>query len=159
MQGSSDSVVLRCCCGVFFKVRQFILRKLSDIDACVRHIATLRLEKPIQVKVQEYQSKRSLSQNNLMWAWYTEISKFWYESTDDWFDPELWHDQLKEKCLGFEVIATPNGQKKRLRSTKKLGVKGMAEYLNNVELYMGSKFQVQLSKPEDLYYESMGVKK
>lgn len=134
----------------------FILRDDEIKNNCVEYILNLTTDKLMSVRVEEFKSKRSLQQNKLMWLWYSVIAKFWHDSTGDWYNPDIWHEELKEKFLGFESIATPNGIKRRLRSTTKLNTAQFTEYLENIDHYMGSKFGYQLPHPEDIYFEAMG---
>jgi hypothetical protein len=47
---------------------------------------------------------------------------------------------------------------KELRSTTKLKVKEFKDYLEQIDILM-SEYGIILSRPEDLYYESMGIKR
>lgn len=111
---------------------------------------------------------RSLSQNALYWMWMEEITKFVNKKGKPWFDEETgemvpWvdldrdelHEAMKHMHLGYEpakrIGKTVNidGQ---LKSTAKLTVGEMFEYMEKLDMYWAQN-GLLLTRPADCQYE------
>ena len=68
------------------------------------------------------------------------------------------HVILRDKFLGYTETTTKLSVIKELRSTTKLKVKEFKDYLEQIDILM-SEYGIILPRPEDLYYESMGIKR
>ena len=65
---------------------------------------------------------------------------------------------LRDKFLGYNEITTKKGETIReLRSTAKLKVGEFKDYLEEIDMFV-AQYGIILPRPEDLYYESMGIK-
>lgn len=109
---------------------------------------------PFEVEVKPYRSKRSASQNRLLWRWYTEIAQQ-MEVDGERFSKEDWHDLCRMKFLGVKIINIGGKEYPRpAKSTTKLKVSEMAEYLTQIEAHFLEK-GVALTFTED-YGPAMG---
>lgn len=127
--------------------KTFILLSPSQQEAAARFLANLPLDadEPLEVVVRERQKPRRMSQSALMWAGpLRDISEqAWVQGQR--FAAEVWHEQFKrdylpeefdpELCLeGYRKWDyTPRGDRVLVGSTTMLTVKGMAQYLTQVE--------------------------
>jgi len=139
---------------------------LNNIQAVDELISKLSLVKPgsnqpiYQAEIKEYKKNRSKSQNALMHMWFTVIAKEYFLTQGKAYSPEVWKEFFKEQYLGQEVIEMPNGKLKvRNKRTRDLKVSEMAAFLSDIDMHAGSEFEIQLPRPEDIYWEAMGIKK
>lgn len=130
-----------------------IIQNESDKARAINQITRLNPEKVWEMSVKPYKPNRSKSQNKLYWSWLQIIGD------DLGYPKEELHVILAAKFLGIvetrclgEIITQPV-------STSTLNVKGFAEYLNGIELFAGSELGIILPNQDDLYFESMGIKR
>jgi uncharacterized membrane-anchored protein YitT (DUF2179 family) len=84
------------------------------------------------IEIKDDKESRSVKQNRLYWEWVSVI--------------------------GGELGYTKDETHVMLRSTTKLKVKEFKDYLEQIDILM-SEYGIILPRPEDLYYESMGIKR
>lgn len=127
--------------------RTFLLIGASQQAAAQTFLANLPLDadEPLEVVVRERVKPRKLSQNALMWVGpLADISEqAWVNGQR--FSAEAWNDHFKREFLPEEFDPelclegyrkwdyTPRGDRVLVGSTKDLTVKGMAQYLTQVE--------------------------
>ncbi|PPA76473.1 hypothetical protein C4E15_06660 [Achromobacter spanius] len=127
--------------------RTFLLIGSSQQAAAQTFLANLPLDadEPLEVVVRERVKPRKLSQNALMWVGpLADISEqAWVNGQR--FSAEAWNDHFKREFLPEEFDPelclegyrkwdyTPRGDRVLVGSTKDLTVKGMAQYLTQVE--------------------------
>jgi hypothetical protein len=117
-------------------------------------------KKGITVTVEPKKSQRSLKQNKLFWKWVGEIRDQASDSNGKYFTSEYWHWYFCETLLAMVVLEGPEGSvKKRQRTTRDLSVKEFAEMLTKLEAIVISDWGLELTNPDDLYWEALGVKK
>jgi len=109
-----------------------------------------------EVIIRPYKKNRTLAQNNLMWMWLNHIAVFFEKEHGQRFSDEAWKEEFQEKYLGYKVIKTPSGPKKKLIGTSGLNIAQFTEFLNNVERYANTELGINLPHPEDIYYEAIG---
>lgn len=121
----------------------FILRDETIRANLMAAIAKLKLAEPLEVLIRPYRKSRSLEQNSLLWAWYAVIAQ------ETGHDAEEIHEFCKHKFLppvfvdmGGEVIETR-------RTTTKLKVGEMAEFMNAVHAWATTELGVILPLPEE----------
>lgn len=105
----------------------------------------------MQLEVKEYENDRSLQQNRFYWGpCLKEISQQAKVAGVQYTD-EAWHQLFKRMFLGFEIEKVHvAGRKKptiirRLRSTRKLGVRAFSKYLDQLQAYAATELGVQFS--------------
>ena len=104
------------------------------------------------VEIKEDKDSRSVKQNRLYWEWISVIGNELGYTKDET------HAILRDKFLGYTETTTKFSVIKELRSTTKLKVKEFKDYLEQIDMFI-SEYGIILPRPEDLYYESMGIKK
>lgn len=125
----------------------YLLRSASQLAAVQTKLDNLPLddENPLEVVIREQVKPRKLSQNALMWVGpLADISEqAWVNGRR--FTAEVWNDHFKREFLPEEYDPelcvegyrkwdyTPRGERVLVGSTKDLTVKGMAQYLTQVE--------------------------
>lgn len=127
--------------------RTFLLIGASQQAAAQTFLANLPLDadEPLEVVVRERVKPRKKSQNDLMWAGPLRdiAEQAWVQGQR--FTAEVWHEQFKRDFLPEEYDPelckegyvkwqiTPRGDRALVGSTTMLTVKGMAQYLTQVE--------------------------
>lgn len=135
-----------------FQTRKTLLKTQVQIDHLMALLPNLPLDekKPLQVVIQEEEKPRKLSQNDLMWAGPLRdiAEQAWYQGRQ--FSADLWHELFKIMYLpedddpDLEELVMkgyrkwdylPNGNRVCVGSTTKLKVKGMAQYITQIEAH------------------------
>lgn len=94
-------------------------------------VAIASHEKPVRVKVSEHKDTIHERQNVLMWRWHAEFVKFRYESADEVFSAEDWHEVFKVLYLGtLNPVKILGKWRITPKSTKDLSVTSFAKILN-----------------------------
>tara|TARA_R110000744_G_scaffold74141_1_gene148256 strand:+ start:270 stop:632 length:363 start_codon:yes stop_codon:yes gene_type:complete len=104
------------------------------------------------IEIKDDKDSRSIKQNRLYWEWVSVIGGELGYTKDET------HVILRDKFLGYTETTTKLSVIKELRSTTKLKVKEFKDYLEQIDILM-SEYGIILPRPEDLYYESMGIKR
>jgi ribosomal protein L7/L12 len=104
------------------------------------------------IEIKDDKESRSVKQNRLYWEWVSVIGGELGYTKDET------HAILRDKFLGYTETTTKLSVIKELRSTTKLKVKEFKDYLEQIDILM-SEYGIILPRPEDLYYESMGIKR
>jgi hypothetical protein len=104
------------------------------------------------IEIKDDKDSRSIKQNRLYWEWVSVIGGELGYTKDET------HAILRDKFLGYTETTTKLSVIKELRSTTKLKVKEFKDYLEQIDILM-SEYGIILPRPEDLYYESMGIKR
>ncbi len=139
-------------------ITRFVLR-----DSAIKARACLAINmvdttgELMECVIRPHKKKRSLAQNNLLWKWLTEISVFIDQEHGQKFKPEELKAEFQERYLGFEAYKKLDGSiGKKLIGTSKLTVLQKRDFLESIEYYARSEIGVNLTHPEDYYYEAMG---
>ena len=103
------------------------------------------------IEIMEDKDSRSTKQNSLYWNWINVMTETGYTKDE-------MHTILRDKFLGYNEVTTKTGVIKELKSTTKLKVGEMKDYLEQIDIF-ASEYGIMLPRPEDLYYESMGYKR
>ena len=104
------------------------------------------------IEIKDDKESRSIKQNRLYWEWVSVIGGELGYTKDET------HAILRDKFLGYTETTTKLSVIKELRSTTKLKVKEFKDYLEQIDILM-SEYGIILPRPEDVYYESMGIKR
>jgi len=127
--------------------KSFLLYSASQLAAAQTQLANLPLdaENPIEVVIRERVKPRKMSQNALMWSGPLKdiAEQAWVAGKR--FSAEAWHEHFKREYLPEEYAPelcregyakwqiTPRGDRVLVGSTTDLTVKGMAQYLQQIE--------------------------
>lgn len=104
------------------------------------------------IEIKDDKDSRSTKQNRLYWEWIGTVI-----SPELGYTKDEAHMILRDKFLGYNVVTTKKGETVReLRSTTKLKVGEFKDYLEQIDMLM-SEYGIVLPRPEDLYYESLGI--
>jgi hypothetical protein len=104
------------------------------------------------IEIRDDKDSRSVKQNRLYWEWVSVIGGELGYTKDET------HAILRDKFLGYTETTTKLSVIKELRSTTKLKVGEFKDYLEQIDIFV-SEYGIMLPRPEDLYYESMGIKR
>lgn len=129
------------------------------MEAAYRYgLELLANSQQVKITVEPYKPNRSLAQNKLYWKWINQIAEHLNEALGQQGSAEEWHEVIAEKLLPMKFNKITG--KPRRASTSKLTTKQFTSYLETLEHYIGLHYpDLQLVKPEDLYYLSMGGRK
>lgn len=107
-------------------------------------INQLNMEHAWDIEIKRHKNRRTLSQNNLMWMWYTTIGNHL-----GYAPPEI-HEILMKMFLAPRVIIL-DGEEYELRSTSKLSTEEMTDYLDNIYRWAAGEQGIILPLPEELH--------
>lgn len=153
----------------------FILRSLDVMMEAYSYITNLPLEPLMKVTVEEYSTDRTLSQNAVMWMFFTDIAK--HNGTDKRYEYNYYKDKFlvpiyerddKQYAAMIQTLRNlyKDGYQQDacflkdrivdLTSTSKANVKQFTEFLKDIEHDAGSK-QIPMRHPDD-YDLAMGIR-
>lgn len=108
--------------------------------------------KEVRIRAEEAEDERSLRQNRFMWGVVLrEIAEQAQINGERW-SAEAWHEYVKRTYLGYEfrrVVVAGRKRKsttKTLRSTTRLSVKRMSDYLDKVMAFAVTDLGVAFSE-------------
>lgn len=128
-------------------------------DWLVSYLAEETKTKTMAIKVGEFNQTRSIAQNRLLWKWHGELRSHIEECTGYISDNDSIHEYVLSK-IGQNQVATIGGESFDVREkTSKMTVKRFTEFLNLYDRWAREKYQLNFSKPEDIYYQAMGLSK
>ena len=104
---------------------------LPVLVAKLQDLITLHPDKNWQVLIKERQSARSVEQNARLWSLYTSIGNYLGYTAEEMHMLMGYKFLLEERWVGKEKIT-------RVKSTTKLSVKDMAEYMDKVCAWAGN---------------------
>jgi hypothetical protein len=100
-----------------------------------------------RIEMKRVNPSRTVSQNKLMWVWFSAIAEAWSEATDRAFTRNDVHDAY---CQMFLPVETPKGRVGG--STSGLSTEEMSAFMDRVHADASSDGIVLLN-PEDRMYE------
>lgn len=103
------------------------------------------------IEMKKVVEKRSISQNKLMWLWFSVIADSWSDATSRVFTRNDVHDAY---CLMFLPIDTPKGRVGG--STSGLSTEEMSEFLEKVHADAADD-GITLLNPEDKMFEQWAM--
>jgi hypothetical protein len=105
------------------------------------------------IEIREDKDSRSTKQNRLYWEWINVVGNELGYTKDET------HMLFRDKFLGYNEVTPKKGSVIReLKSTTKLKVGEFKDYLEQIDIFI-SEYGIILPRPDDLYYESMGIKR
>lgn len=131
-----------------------------DLEKVRLHLLSLSLDKPVVITIEEYVRNRSGAQNRLMHMWFNKISEHCFFTFGKINSPEEWKEWFKEEFLGFDVMNLPNGKTKDVtKKTSDCNVNELTTFLEKIDFYAVTELELLLPKPDDIYWEAMGITK
>ena len=115
----------------------------------VSHFSQFPEDDKAVIEIKQDKDNRSTKQNRLYWEWINVLG------TETGYTKDEMHTILRDKFLGYNEVTTKTEVIKELRSTTKLKVGEMKDYLEKIDIF-ASEYGIVLMRPDDLYYESMG---
>ena len=126
----------------------FILKRIESWD----------FDNPLVIKLDKYESPRSLSQNAMSHIWYREISSAMADKghkVDHEEPAEVWKLWLKKRFLGTTCYSIGNQHiPEQVKSTSKLTKGEFVHFLDNV-YHWATKQGIRLSIPADSEYAEL----
>lgn len=123
----------------------FIIDSKEARKRVADYVARLTASPLMCVEVKPYKKNRSVAQNRLLWLFYSEIAK--HIGTT----PEELHEEMKVRVLGVEQKVILGKEIIQPKSTTKLDVQGMTNFLEAVEA-LARELNVVLPIPDDYGY-------
>jgi hypothetical protein len=118
----------------------------------VSHFSQFPEDDKAIIEIKQDKDSRSTKQSRLYWEWVTLLG------SETGYTKDEMHTIMRDKFLGYNEVTTKTGVIKELKSTTKLKVGEMKDYLEQIDIF-ASEYGIMLPRPEDLYYESMGYKR
>lgn len=131
------------------------IRSQHDIDATIAAIRDLDATKRWEVDIRPAKSKRSLAANRLLWLWNSQIQTHMREHFGEIGSAEDWHEVLVSRLLPTRVVVFCGEPVHCRTQTRKLSVADMSAYLELLEMYCAENLGLQLTRPEDIYWEAL----
>ena len=126
----------------------FILKRIESWD----------FDNPLVIKLDKYESPRSLSQNAMSHIWYREISSAMADKghkVDHEEPAEVWKLWLKKRFLGTTCYSIGNQHiPEQVKSTSKLTKGEFVHFLDNV-YHWATKQGIRLSIPAESEYAEL----
>ena len=130
----------------------------AKLPFILKRIESWNFENPLVVKLDKYESPRSLSQNAMSHIWYREISNAMADKghkVDHEEPSEVWKLWLKKRFLGAESYSIGNQQiPEQVKSTSKLTKGEFVHFLDNV-YHWATKQGIRLSIPAESEYAEL----
>lgn len=100
---------------------------VKDTDIMTRLVSYVNSAKwPVVVSIKPAKTKRSLLQNNLYWAWLTDLSPY------TGYNVEELHTLFKVRFLGLKAVKFDGIEYQVPKSTTELTTKQFTEYLDKI---------------------------
>lgn len=124
-----------------------IAKNFEDLTQLWQTVRTFNPDCYLEVIIRPWKEKRSLDQNSLYWLWLRKMAKHF--SKRETFTDEDMHDLMRHQFLGYEDKQISKTKiVSQLKSTTKLNVKEMSEYMLKVESWAAQNGCL-LPRPED----------
>ena len=113
--------------------------------------------KAVEIVAREKKRSRSLAQNRLLWGvLYKEIVEHINASQGTQFSDEDIHEWCKQQFLGSHIVEIRGEPIRARKSTTKLTVDQMSDYIDRIYHWAATSIGVHLTEPQDLLAEAMG---
>ncbi|MGE1402294.1 hypothetical protein ACMFFG_14680 [Citrobacter freundii] len=134
-------------------MQEFILHETNKTQLWLLLKEILSTGKRWRIKISEYREKRSLSQNNLLWKWNTEVAEQLTATGADKFTDEEVHEWLKDMYCPAKPV-TISGMTRYVKSTRRLDVCEMHKYLTDIDQWAHQK-GLRLTIPSECEYREL----
>jgi hypothetical protein len=133
---------------------EFKLATEHDRARLIGYLAGLDLSKPYKISIAQIRSKRSDSQNKLLWLWNGLIQAHLRDSFGQIASSEEWHEILVSRLWPSEVrrVELPDGAAFKVGRAKTRGftIAQMTTYLELLDAYCAEHLSLLLPHPDDL---------
>lgn len=120
--------------------RVYVVKSEEDLNRLYDDIERELIHGAIEVVWGEYVPKRSLAQNRLLWAYYTDVGK------QIGHTPNEVHLYYRSKFLTPRLVTVLDKTFMELPSTTELSIKEMVDYLTQIEIH-AAEHGYELSAP------------
>lgn len=117
---------------------------------CARFIQSLATDQDLTVTIQKKRQSRSLKQNKLLHKWLSVIRDERHLAGYDLHSVDIWKEYFCQRFLEPETNEIEGLIITKRKSTTKLTVAEMAEFLTNIEAYANTEMAIWLPNPQDL---------
>lgn len=117
-------------------MRQFLARDEGQLRNVAALILGLNPAKAWRIEVKQHQERRTLSQNKLLWAIYTEIASETGHTSDEI------HEYCKAKFLPKRIVSFDGKDTEIVGSTSELDKPAFSEYVERVVSWAASDFGI-----------------
>lgn len=131
------------------------IRSHHDIESTIAYLRDLDTTKQWEIEIRPAKSKRSLAANRLLWLWNSQIQIHMREHYGEIASAEDWHEILVSRLLPTRVVVFCGEPEICRTSTRKMSVADMSAYLEMLEMYCAEHLGLQLTRPEDMYFEAL----
>lgn len=112
-------------------------------------IKSLPLE-PIQVvEIKVRKESKTAAQCRTVHGWFRYIAGKYAEAGGKYYLPETWKDELKNRFGVWEEKETFKGTRTQLKSIADYNITEMSKFMEDVNHFVGSEFQIFVPLPED----------
>lgn len=125
-------------------VRKVDGRVTTDID--LGYLFSTLKNGTYTITIKRASEKRSISQNDLMWMWFTLVERETGTPKNDVYN-------FYTKKFLQKVVQVGDRLERCVESTSQLNKERFTEFLNKVQADVASEFGIQLPIPEDRYFE------
>ena len=126
------------------KKREYLIFGTDDWVNLRNAVGGLDLTKKWRVTIAPYVKNRTTDQNNLLWAFYTEIANHTGHT------PEEIHEYCKAAFLAPKII-TVGKDTKEYRTTTKLTTAEFSDYIERIYAFAAGELGVRLPVPEEAH--------
>ncbi len=124
--------------------QEFTLNNEPERQRLVEYARAVPLDKGLRVTIETVRSKRTLSQNSLMWKWINEAADALAKDTGH--TPDEIHQFFKQKFLPGNVVVI-NGRSANYYTTTKLSIDEMSDYLTRIQAFVVGEMGIYLTIP------------
>jgi hypothetical protein len=131
----------------------------ADIDERLRHFADYLRDQwdwahPVRIDWKRWTNPRTLSQNNLLWMWLTEMAEH-FSRKGTVYTPDDMHDLVCHKFLGYEDRRVGNTEiKHQLRGTSTLDKGEFQNFMEQIDAWAAD-HGLLLTHPADSEYAKL----
>jgi hypothetical protein len=125
-------------------MREFILRKKTDLAGLFDAIEALDFSRPWSVTVKRHVKRRTLKQNAAYWARLSELVDAIADHTG--YTSAVLHDVFKDALCPPKAVEFPGGWRE-VKSTTLLSTAEMALYFDAVAQWAATEFGIVLDDP------------
>lgn len=129
-----------------------IIRTEQDRQYLMQKISNAPVNRVWEIKIEFWHPKASYRQIKLYWMWIQEIIDFFIQAVGRYKTKEQINDWLLDLFAPIDVF--PDGAF-NLHSVSKMNVFEMSQFLDKIDIFCASEFQLLLTKPISLYPEAV----
>lgn len=133
------------------------ITQISQMQSVGAAIREMLLKGPVRLQFKPAETTRSEAQNRLMWMWHGELKAHILEHQGEVYDTGDIHEYIIGKLLPRKAVTINNEPIIIRASTSKLPVKPFAEMLTLYEAFAAETYQCIFNRPDDLYWQAMGI--